>query len=133
MRVFVTIFEQLVPISGGGTPRISSIVDVLVNRGHEVSVAASLAVDVKDALTVLRCDRVFPLKNVSRLDKNKMAKYLLFHPFNISKVMYGASRIKPDFLLPKPGLRKTRAWNRFSGGLKLKTEAFFWTARQLES
>jgi len=99
MRILVTIFEQLVPISGGGTPRISSIVNVLVNRGHEVSVAASLGVDVKEALEILRCHEVIPLKKISRLDKNKMKKYLLFHPFNISKVLYGAKRIKPDLII----------------------------------
>ena len=99
MRVLVTIFEQLVPISGGGTPRISNIVSVLVNRGHEVSVAASLAANVEDALKILKCDKVFPLKNISRLDKNKMAKYLLFHPFNISKVVYRAMREKPDIII----------------------------------
>lgn len=37
MRILVTIFEQLVPRSGGGTPRISSIIKALVERGHEAS------------------------------------------------------------------------------------------------
>ena len=50
MRILVAIFEQLVPISGGGTPRISSVVDILVKRGPEVSVAASVAADAKNAL-----------------------------------------------------------------------------------
>lgn len=99
MRVLVTIFEQLVPISGGGTPRISSIINVLTKRGHEVSVAASLNVDIKNALEILKCDAVFPLKNVSRLDKDKMKKYLFFHPFNISKVVYGARIVKPDIMI----------------------------------
>ena len=99
MRVLITIFEQLVPISGGGTPRNRSIIDVLVKRGHEVSVAASLKVDVKSALEVLKCDRIFPLKDVSRLDKNKMKKYAIFHPFNISKVVEGAMKTKPDIII----------------------------------
>jgi glycosyltransferase involved in cell wall biosynthesis len=99
MRVLVNIFEQLVPISGGGTPRISSIVDALVNRGHEVSVAASFDVDAEDALKVLNCNKVFPLKHVNRLDKNKMTKYLLFHPLNISRVVYEATKIKPDIII----------------------------------
>jgi len=99
VRVLVTIFEQLVPISGGGTPRISSIIDALVRRGHEVSVAASLVGNVKDALKILKCHEVFPLKNVSRLDKNKMEKYLFFHPFNISKIVYGAIKVKPDVIV----------------------------------
>ena len=99
MRVLVNIFEQLLPISGGGTPRITSIIDALVNRGHEVSVAASFNVDAKDALKVLNCNKVFPLKQVNRLDKNKMTKYLLFHPLNISKVVYEATKIKPDIII----------------------------------
>ncbi|MGD9130310.1 MAG: glycosyltransferase family 4 protein [Candidatus Bathyarchaeota archaeon] len=99
MRVLVNIFEQLVPISGGGTPRISSIVNALVNRGHEVSVAASFDVDAKDALEVLKCNKVLPLKHVSRLDKNKMTKYLFFHPLNISKVVYEATKMKPDIII----------------------------------
>ena len=78
MRVLVAIFEQLLPISGGGTPRISSIIDVLVKRDHEVSVAASFATDKEQTLETLKCDNVYTLKNVNRLDKNKMKKYLFF-------------------------------------------------------
>lgn len=107
MRVLIAIFEQLIPISGGGTPRISSIVDVLVNRGHEVSVAASFATDTKQTLEILKCDKVFTLKNVNRLDKNKMKKYLLFHPFNVSKVVQKAVNMKPDLIITHnsiPGL-----------------------------
>jgi len=99
MRVFVTIFEQLVPISGGGTPRISSIIDILIKRGHEVSVAASFATDAIAILQILKCNRVFPLKNISRLDKNKMRKYLLFHPLNICKVVREAMKLKPDLII----------------------------------
>ena len=99
MRILVNIFEQLVPISGGGTPRISSIVDALVRKGHEVSVAASFDVDTKDALKVLNCNKVFPLKHVNRLDKNKMTKYLFFHPLNISTVVYEATKIRPDIII----------------------------------
>ncbi|MFQ5821922.1 MAG: hypothetical protein ACE5I5_18185 [Candidatus Heimdallarchaeota archaeon] len=99
MRFLITIFEQLVPISGGGTPRISSIIDAFVNKGHEVSVAASFATDVKSALRKLNCEKVFPLKNVSRLDKNKMKKYLFFHPLNNYKVVREATRLKPDLII----------------------------------
>lgn len=99
MRVLVTIFEQLVPISGGGTPRISSIVNILVKKGHEVSVTASLATDVGNALKTLNCDKVFPLKNVSRLDRKKMKKYFFFHPLNISKVVHEAIKLKPDMII----------------------------------
>lgn len=99
MRVLITIFEQLVPISGGGTPRISSIVNALVKKGHEVSVTASLATDVGNALKTLKCSRVIPLKNVNRLDKKKMNKYLVFHPLNISKVIREATKLKPDMII----------------------------------
>lgn len=99
MRFVVAIFEQLVPISGGGTPRINSIIDILVKRGHEVSVAASFATGVEEALQILNCKKVFPLKSVDRLDKNKMKKYLFFHPFNICKVVHEAMKLKPDLII----------------------------------
>lgn len=99
MRCLVTIFEQLVPISGGGTPRISSIIGILVNKGHEVSVAASFASDATETLRILKCNKVIPLKNVSRLDKNKMQKYAFFHPLNISKVVREAIKFKPDLII----------------------------------
>ena len=99
MHFFVVIFEQLIPISGGGTPRIRSVIDILVKRGHEVSVAASFDTDENNARKILNCHRVFPLKNVSRLDKNKMIKYLLFHPLNIFKVLDATMRIKPDIII----------------------------------
>jgi len=99
MHFLVAIFEQLVPISGGGTPRISSIIDILVERGHEVSVAASFAADAEEVLQILRCNKVFSLNNVSRLDKNKMKKYLFFHPLNIYKVIHEAMKLKPDLII----------------------------------
>jgi len=99
MLVLVTLFEQLVPISGGGTPRISSIIDMLLKRGHDVSVAASFAIEAEEALRILKCNRVLQLKNVSRLDSNKMRKYLLFHPLNICKVVREAMKLKPDLII----------------------------------
>lgn len=99
MRVLVTIFEQLVPISGGGTPRISSIIDILVKRRHEVSVAASFAADVAETLQILKCNEIFPLNNVNRLDKNKMRKYLFLHPVNIYKVVQEAMKLKPHLII----------------------------------
>jgi len=99
MRFFVVIFEKLIPISGGGTPRIRSVIDALVKRGHEVSVAASFDEDANDSREILNCHRVFPLRNVRRVDKNKMVKYLLFHPINIFKVVDAARRIKPDIII----------------------------------
>lgn len=99
MHFLVAIFEQLVPISGGGTPRINSIVDILVERGHEVSVAASFAADTRKVLQILKCNRILPLNNVSRLDKNKMKKYLFLHPLNIYRVIHEAMKSKPDVII----------------------------------
>jgi len=99
VRVLVVIFEQLVPISGGGTPRISNIINVLAKKGHEVSVAASVAADAGEALQILNCNKLFSLRNVSRLDKNKMKKYLFFHPLNIYKVVREATKLKPDMVI----------------------------------
>jgi glycosyltransferase involved in cell wall biosynthesis len=99
LRVLVTIFEQLIPISGGGTPRISSIINILTKKGHEVSVAASLATDVEKALKILNCDDVLTLKNIDRLDRKKINKYLFFHPLNISKIVSGATKLKPDMII----------------------------------
>jgi glycosyltransferase involved in cell wall biosynthesis len=107
MRVLIVIFEQLIPISGGGTPRISSIIDVLVKKGHQVSVAASFAPNTSESLRNLGCDRVVRLKHVSRLDRNKMSKYLFFHPLNLFKVFREAIKFKPDLIITHnsiPGL-----------------------------
>lgn len=99
MHALVTIFEQLIPISGGGTPRVSSIIDALVRRGHQVSVAASINVDVRSAARLLKCDEIIRLKNISRLDENKMTKYFFFHPLNLSKVINGAMKARPDIII----------------------------------
>lgn len=99
MRFFVVIFEQLLPISGGGTPRIRSVIDVLVKRGHNVSVGASFNEDKDNVRKMLNCSRIFFLKNVSRLDKNKIIKYLIFYPINIFKIVNITMRIKPDILI----------------------------------
>ncbi len=98
-RVFVTIFEQLIPISGGGTPRIRNIIDAFIKRNHRVVVAAPLSVDVDEAQEILKCNKVIPLRNVSRLDRKKMVKYLLLHPVNISKVVCEATRERPDLTI----------------------------------
>lgn len=99
MRVSVVIFEQLVPISGGGTPRIRSIIDALVKRGHEVSVAASTVMDIEEAMQILKCEHLLPLKNISRLDKNKMKKYPFLYSLNISKVVFEEAKSKPDIII----------------------------------
>ncbi len=96
MKSVVTIFEQLVPISGGGTPRTWHIVQALVRRGHEVHVAAAYAVDRASAMRGLGCAGILALPHVSRLDRRKMLKYLLVYPWNVMRVALWIWRSKPD-------------------------------------
>ena len=96
MRVVVAIFEQLVPISGGGTPRTSHIVRSLVRRGHQVYVAAAFAVPASQARQELGCTEVLPLPHVSRLDRRKMFKYLFVYPWNILRLAWYIARVRPD-------------------------------------
>jgi glycosyltransferase involved in cell wall biosynthesis len=99
MKVLVVIFEQLVPISGGGTPRTFNIVRSLAERGHEVHVAASFAVDEAQAKRELGATAVLPLAGVSRMDPGKMRKYALTYPINILRVAAYAWRMGPDLIL----------------------------------
>ena len=98
MDVFVVIFEQLLPISGGGTPRFRKLIDVFIERGHDVSVAAAFNIDIKEALNILKCNRILRLRDV-RFAENKISKYLFFSPLNISNVIKEAMRIKPDIII----------------------------------
>jgi len=99
VRVLVTIFEELVPLSGGGTPRISNIIKALTRREHEVYVASSLGVRKEDAIDEMGCVDLVPLLKVSRLSSNKMIKYLYAHPLNIWRVVKYARKIKPDLII----------------------------------
>jgi len=99
MKVLVVIFEQLVPISGGGTPRISNIIKAFVKRGHQVHVASSIGMKKKKALQELGCVDLLPLRGVSRLDRRKMLKYLYVHPLSILRVTNYARKIKPDLVV----------------------------------
>lgn len=99
MRVLITIFEELVPLSGGGTPRISNIMKALTRKGHEVYVASSLGVRKEDAISQMECVDLLPLWKVSRLSSNKMVKYLYTHPLNIWRVVKYARKIKPDLII----------------------------------
>jgi len=99
VRVLVTIFEELVPLSGGGTPRISNIIKALTRRSHEVYVASSIGVRKEDAIYEMGCVDVAPLLKVSRLSSNKMVKYMYAHPLNIWRVVRYARRIKPDLII----------------------------------
>ena len=99
MRVVVAIFEQLLPISGGGTPRTSHIVRALVQRGHSVHVAASFAVPADEARRTLGCAGVLVLPHVSRLDPHKMRRYLFVYPWDILRLAWYIGRIKPDLVI----------------------------------
>ncbi len=99
MKAMVVIFEELVPISGGGTPRTFSIVRSLVERGHEVHVAASFGLDETEARRELGAARVLSLAGVSRMDPAKMHKYAITYPLNILRVAAYAWRLGPDVIL----------------------------------
>ena len=99
MKALVVIFEQLVPISGGGTPRTFNIIRSLAERGHQVYVAASFGVDKAEAMRELGAAGVLPLAGVSRMDKAKMRKYAVTYPLNILRVAAYAWRLGPDLIL----------------------------------
>jgi glycosyltransferase involved in cell wall biosynthesis len=99
LKALVVIFEQLVPISGGGTPRTFNIVRSLADRGHQVYVAASFGVDKAEAMRELGVAGILPLAGVSRMDKAKMRKYAVTYPLNILRVAAYAWRLGPDLIL----------------------------------
>jgi glycosyltransferase involved in cell wall biosynthesis len=99
VKALIVIFEELVPISGGGTPRTFNIVRALAERGHEVHVAASFGVDKPQALEELGATAVLPLSGVSRMDPAKMQKYAVTYPVNILRVAAYAWRMGPDVIL----------------------------------
>jgi len=99
MKVVIAIFEQLVPISGGGTPRTWHIVRSLVQRGHQVYVAASYGVPAEEARQELGGANVLRLPHVSRLDRRKMLKYLFVYPWNIVRLALYVWQVKPDVVI----------------------------------
>ncbi len=99
MKALVVIFEELVPISGGGTPRTFNIVRALAERGHEVYVAASFGVSEAEARRELGAAGVLSLAGVSRMDPGKMRKYALAYPVNILRVTAYATRLGPDVVI----------------------------------
>ncbi|MGD8625428.1 MAG: glycosyltransferase family 4 protein [Anaerolineae bacterium] len=99
MKALVVIFEELVPISGGGTPRTYNIVRALAERGHQVYVAASFGLDPAEARRELGAAGVLPLAGVSRMDPGKMRKYAVTYPLNILRVAAYAWRLGPDLIL----------------------------------
>jgi glycosyltransferase involved in cell wall biosynthesis len=99
LKALVVIFEELVPISGGGTPRTFNIVRALAERGHEIYVAASFGVSQQEAKRELGAAGLLPLTGVSRMDPGKMRKYALTYPLNILRVAAYAWRLGPDVIL----------------------------------
>lgn len=99
MKVMVGIFEQLHPISGGGSPRISNLVSAFRRRGHEVIAVAGFGVPLEEARSALGCERVVGLRTVSRIDPAKMKKYLLAHPVNIIRFAVAIRRHRPDLVV----------------------------------
>jgi len=99
VKALVVIFEQLVPISGGGTPRTFHIVRSLAEQGHEVYVAASFGVDEVQARRELGAAGVLPLAGVSRMDPAKMRKYAVTYPLNILRTAAYAWRLGPDLIV----------------------------------
>jgi glycosyltransferase involved in cell wall biosynthesis len=99
VKALVVIFEELVPISGGGTPRTFNIVQSLAERSHDVYVAASFGVDEDEARRELGAAGVLPLAGVSRMDPAKMRKYAFTYPINILRVAAYAWRLGPDVIL----------------------------------
>jgi glycosyltransferase involved in cell wall biosynthesis len=99
LKAVVVIFEELVPISGGGTPRTFNIVRSMAERGHEVYVAASFGVGEEEAKRELGAAGVLPLAGVSRMDPGKMRKYAVAYPANILRVAAYAWQLGPDVIL----------------------------------
>jgi glycosyltransferase involved in cell wall biosynthesis len=99
MKAVVVIFEELVPISGGGTPRTFNIIRSLAERGHEVYVAASFGVDEAEAQRELAAAGILSLAGVSRMDPGKMQKYAVTYPLNILRVAAYAWMLGPDIIL----------------------------------
>ena len=99
MKALVVIFEELVPISGGGTPRTFNIVRALAERGHEVYVAASFGVSEAGAREDLGAAGILSLAGVSRMDPGKMRKYALTYPLHILRVAAYAARLVPDLVI----------------------------------
>jgi len=99
MKALVVIFEELIPISGGGTPRTFNIVRALAEEGHEVHVAASFGVGADEAKSQLGAAGVLPLAGVSRMDPAKMRKYAATYPINILRVAAYVWRLGPDVIV----------------------------------
>ncbi len=99
MKVLVTIFEELFPISGGGSPRISNIIRAFSRKGHEVCVVGGIDGSDEEAREYFGCRQIVRMKAVSRLDPHKMKKYLLAHPVNMIRLIRAIRRFQPDLVV----------------------------------
>lgn len=99
MKVLVAIFEELYPLSGGGSPRISNIIQAFARQGHRVCVVGGIAGSDDEAKEYLGCTDIARLKTVSRLDPNKMKKYLIAHPINLTRLIRAVRSFKPDLIV----------------------------------
>jgi len=99
LKVLVAIFEELYPISGGGSPRISNIARAFSRRGHEVIVAGGISGSAAEAKEYLGAAELVRLRAVSRLDPAKMRKYLVAHPVNIFRLIRAIRRHRPDLVV----------------------------------
>nr|HPJ72942.1 glycosyltransferase family 4 protein [bacterium] len=99
MRVLVSIFEELYPLSGGGSPRISNLCRAFARGGHEVIAAGGFAASDREVREYLGCRELVRLKSVSRLDPGKMKKYLTAHPVNLARVGRAVRRLAPDLVV----------------------------------
>jgi len=99
VKVLVAIFEELYPLSGGGSPRISNIAQAFSRQGHQVIVAGGIKGPDREAEEYLGCSDLVRLKAVSRLDPGKMKKYLLAHPVNIFRLVRAIRRFQPDLVV----------------------------------
>lgn len=99
MRVLISIFEELYPLSGGGSPRISNLCRAFSRAGHEVIAAGGFAAPAAEVKSRLGCAEVIRLKSVSRLDPGKMKKYLTAHPVNLARMVSAMRRFRPDLVV----------------------------------
>jgi len=99
MKVLLSIFEELYPLSGGGTPRVSNLARAFARKGHEVAVAAGIGSSLDEARRYLSCGPIWRMKAVSRLDPHKMKKYLFAHPLNIAKLASAIASYRPDLVV----------------------------------
>jgi glycosyltransferase involved in cell wall biosynthesis len=98
LNVLVVIFERLLPISGGGTPRFRKMIDILVERGHNVTVAAAFNIKVEETKRLLNCKEVIYLKD-ARFTTNNILRYIIYSIINTVLILKASLHIKPDLVI----------------------------------